>query len=262
MARNTSVGSENGIHDDSMARRYGFPGALVPGVTVYAYLTPPLVQGLGVGWLDRGTVSVRFHRPILDGDEVIVSGEITERDARGVSAVVTAVTARAGECAVATVTLPGGLPTPVNLALYRAAPLPAERPPVSRAELQSIEVLGTPMARYDEAQGTEYAERVSDPLAVYRGATGRVHPAFYLQQANRALSQNLKLGPWIHVGSVVRHLGPARIDDTLQALGRVRSLYDKKDREYVELDVVITAGERRPVAHILHTAIYRLPPPA
>jgi acyl dehydratase len=261
-ARNTSVGSENGIHDDSVARRYGFPGALVPGVTVYAYLTHPLVQGLGVGWLERGSISVRFRRPLLDGDEVVVSGEITERDARGVSAVVKAMTERAGECAVATVSLPAGLPTPVNPALYREAPLPAERPPVSRERLQSVAVLGTPVAPYDEARGTEYAETVSDPLAVYRGATGYVHPAFYLQQANRVLSQNVQLGPWIHVGSVVRHLGAARIGDTLRALGNVRSLYDKKDRQYVELDVVIIAGERRAVAHVLHTAIYRLPLPA
>src|SRR5262245_25232286 len=42
-ARNTSSSSENKIHDEQIAREYGFRGALVPGVTVYAYLTHPLV---------------------------------------------------------------------------------------------------------------------------------------------------------------------------------------------------------------------------
>ena len=71
------------------------------------------------------------------------------------------------------------------------------------------------------------------------------------------------MSPWIHAGSVVRHLGGARVGDVLATRGRVRSLFEKKGREFVEADLVIVAGDRpRPVAHVLHTAIYRLPPPA
>jgi len=71
------------------------------------------------------------------------------------------------------------------------------------------------------------------------------------------------MSPWIHVGSAVRHLGGARVGDRLATRGKVRSLFEKKGREFVEVDVVIVAGDTaRPVAHILHTAIYRLPPPA
>ena len=40
-AFNTAVASENKIHDDTVARRYGFSGGLVPGVEVYAYMTHP-----------------------------------------------------------------------------------------------------------------------------------------------------------------------------------------------------------------------------
>ena len=38
-ARNLSHASENKIHDDDVARRFGFQGGLVPGVEVYAYMT-------------------------------------------------------------------------------------------------------------------------------------------------------------------------------------------------------------------------------
>lgn len=260
-ARNTSTGSENKIHDDQEARRYGFAGGLVPGVTVYAYLTQPLGAALGTAWLDRGSASVRFVKPIFDGEDVTVAGEITERGPRGLSATVRAETAARGECATMTVTLPAGLPTPVNLAAYRRAPLPDDRPPATREQLASIDVLGTPIVTCDEAQASEYLDRVSDPLTIYRGAGARIHPAFYLQQANRSLSQNVRLGPWIHAGSAVRHLGAARVGDTLEMRGKVRSLFDKKGRDYVELDLVLLAGERRPIAHVLHTAIYRLPEP-
>jgi acyl dehydratase len=262
-ARNTSERSENKIHDDAVARQYGFRGGLVPGVTVYAYMTHPLVEVFGTGWLERGTASVRFVQPVLDGEDLTVSGSVTARDERGATTALSASTASAGECAVLTATVPAGTPTPVNLALYPARPLPAERPAATRAHLDALAVLGTPSNAYDEARAAEYLEKVGDALPLYRGAGGRVHPGFFVDQANRTLDRNLTLGPWIHVGSVVRHLGGARIGETLATRGRVRSLFERKGREFVEVDLVIVAGERaRPVAHVLHTAIYRLPPPA
>jgi hypothetical protein len=159
-------------------------------------------------------------------------------------------------------TIPAGLPTPVNLASYREAPLPAERPPATRSHLLATTDLGTPVAPYDETRAEEYLAKVDDALALYRGPGAPVHPGFYLEQSNRALSGNVRVGPWIHAGSAVRHLGRAQVGDTLRTLGKVRSLYEKKGREFVELDLVIVTGQRpRPVAHVLHTAIYRLPEP-
>ena len=262
-AKNTSSNSENKIHDDDTARRYGFRGALVPGVTIYAYLTEPLVAAFGSAWLERGTASVRFTKPVLDGEEFHAAGVVTTRDAKGAGATVTGATAAEPEAATLTSTLTAGAPTPVNLALYRHVPLPETRPEATRETLQTIDTLGTPVNRYDEAAATEWLERVSDPLPLYRGRDAWVHPAYFLDQANRALRQNVRVGPWIHVGSVIRHLGGARVGETLATRGRVRSIFEKKGREFVEVDLVIVAGETpRPVAHILHTAIYRLPAPA
>src|SRR5438128_714362 len=124
-ARNTSSSSENKIHEEQIARQYGFRGALVPGVTVYAYLTHPLVEAFGAAWLERGTANVRFLKPIHDGEEVRLAGAVTARDAKGLSATVTATTTVGGECATLSATLPAGSPVPVNLALYPVAPLPA-----------------------------------------------------------------------------------------------------------------------------------------
>lgn len=259
-ARNTAATSENKIHDDAVARRHGFRGGLVPGVTVYAYMTQPLVSALGTAWLERGTASVRFVKPILDGEEVAIAGGITVHDARGLTVLLTARTAVSGECAALTATLPAGLATPVNVALYETAPLPTERPPATREYLHGVSVLGTVRTLYDEARAREYLAGISEDLPLYRDGAGVMHPAFFLDQANRALDQNVRLGPWIHVGSTIRHLGAGRVGETLATRGRVRSLYEKKGREYVELDLLLMAGAR-PLAHVLHTAIYQLPPP-
>src|SRR5580700_3166969 len=75
-AVNTATESENKIHDDAVAGRYGFRGGLVPGVTVYGYIAQPVLAHFGAGWLDRGAMEVRFQQPFYDGDLVIVRGEL------------------------------------------------------------------------------------------------------------------------------------------------------------------------------------------
>src|SRR5580700_10392335 len=77
-AVNTAADSENQIHDDRVAAAYGFRGGLVPGVTVYGYMTPAAVYGLGRVWLERGAISVRFLAPFYQGDTVVtryIAGE-------------------------------------------------------------------------------------------------------------------------------------------------------------------------------------------
>jgi len=258
-ARNTSTQSENAIHHDDVARSYGFAGGLVPGVTVYAYVTHPLVAAWGADWLERGTASVRFTKPLFEGDEAVVGGPSLVA-AEGATATVSVHTGSGGECSTARATLPRGRTSAPDAIGYVAAPLPAERPPAVAANLSVGRVMGSPVNRYDAEAAAAWLAKVDDDLALYRGPGAYVHPAFYLDQANKALSQNVRLGPWIHVGSVIQHLSACRMGETLATRGRVRTLFEKKGREFVELDLLISADDR-PVAHVLHTAIYRLPHP-
>src|SRR5690349_2542169 len=70
-AHNADTASENQIHDDRVAASYGFRGGLVPGVTVYGYMTAPLAERLGPAWLERGGIAVRFSAPFYQ-DEIVV----------------------------------------------------------------------------------------------------------------------------------------------------------------------------------------------
>src|SRR6516225_5263211 len=72
-AFNASKESENKIHDDAVAQRFGFRGGLVPGVDVYAYLTHLPVLRWGRAWLERGTADCRLLKPVYDGDSAIVT---------------------------------------------------------------------------------------------------------------------------------------------------------------------------------------------
>ena len=62
----------NKIHDDDVAQQFGFTGALVPGVELFARITTPLVEAWGEEWLAGGRVDVRFRRPVYDGEELLV----------------------------------------------------------------------------------------------------------------------------------------------------------------------------------------------
>src|SRR5487761_1271866 len=72
-AFNTAKDSENKIHDDAVARRFGFSGGLVPGLEVYAYMTHLPVALWGRPWLEHGTAECRLLKPVYDGDRVTVS---------------------------------------------------------------------------------------------------------------------------------------------------------------------------------------------
>ena len=80
-AVNPEPDSENRIHSDEVALRHGFRGGLVPGVTVYGYLCPAIVDALGARWAAQGRAEVRFQAPVYDGESVRVT---SERDRKSV----------------------------------------------------------------------------------------------------------------------------------------------------------------------------------
>ena len=73
-AYNTSKQSENKIHDDAVARKFGFSGGLVPGVDVMAYMIHLPVAKWGRAFLERGLIEARFVKPVYDGEIADVTG--------------------------------------------------------------------------------------------------------------------------------------------------------------------------------------------
>src|SRR6202000_1076783 len=72
-AYNTAKQSENKMHDDAVARRFGFSGGLVPGVDVMAYMMHVPVAKWGRPFLERGLIEARFVKPVYDGEIAEVS---------------------------------------------------------------------------------------------------------------------------------------------------------------------------------------------
>ncbi|MBM3684722.1 MAG: hypothetical protein FJW83_09340 [Actinobacteria bacterium] len=246
VAFNTALDSENKIHDDDVARRFGFSGGLVPGVDVYAYLTWGPVSTWGRSWLERGRISVRFAVPTYDGDTMTVEWDEPEGRLRNpTGAVVASATAGMGPAAAT-----------VDLARYLDAPLPGpgDRPPASPSSLAVGTVLGTWSVAVDGASQSAYRDDVREELLIY-GTEDLLHPGFVLRAANRLIAENVVLGPWIHVGSEVTNLAAVPTTGTLDARGTVTAEYERKGHRFVEVDLLVRLDEV-PVARIEHTAIY------
>ena len=250
VAQNDAVESENKIHEDSVARQYGFAGGLVPGVTVFAYMTWPAVEQWGVDWLDRGSISARFAAPVYDGETVEIHCD--ERDG---ALHIEARNPNGESCATATASLPDDPAEPFTAADFPtiALPAPDTRPPASEDVLRSVP-LGVVERRWHAEKAPDYLDLVSDELPVYRDPPV-AHPGWLVRAANAVLSQSVRLGPWIHVSSDCQYHGRVTDGDVVTTKARVTDVFERKGHRFVAMDVLMAVGER-PVLSVRHTAIY------
>lgn len=235
-AENTALDSENRIHDNRVAAEYGFRSGLVPGVTVYGYMTKPITDRFGSEWLHRGAMDVRFFEPFYEGEEVVLS--ISDlADAR------VKVEAGARASAIAWIETNVSNDFPGEHRTHKRV--------ASRETIQAGALLGTLEKTLDLSK-----PGVSAPLDAFIGPERFAHPAIMLSLANELLMQNYTLGPWIHSSSEVRNSQAARDGEQVQVRGKIADAYERKGHEFVVLDVAILSGDRL-LSRIRHTAIWK-----
>ena len=249
-AYNTAKSSENKIHDDATAKRFGFKGGLVGGVHVYAYMSHMPVQRWGRAWLEGGTGEARFGKPVYEGD----IAEITAvDDADGMSL---QVNSGGVLCASGRAGPPNVAPLSQALGDFPSVPARANRVAADEQSLRIGDWLGmNPLTVTPDYHIHDIADtRETDPIYLKEGI---VHSGTVLRCCNWALSHNVILPAWMHMGSTVRNLGVALVGDMLNVRARVTKNYEHKGHKWVEIDALVIANEIRPVARVTHIAIYR-----
>ncbi len=250
-AFNTATASENKIHDDEVARRFGFVGGLVPGVDVFAYITHPVVERWGLDWFDGGRIEVRFASPVFDGETVRVESAMAAADRLDLRVVGPDGTERASGHASPPRERPATSRTPT----IPPAPLPGTRPEASFGSLPDGAVLGTLVTGFHAERADEYLGDVREGLELYR--TERIaHPGWLLRMANYVLAMNVELGPWIHTSSAVTMLRPVHDGDTIETRARVQESFERSGHELVSLEVELVVADEC-VMVVDHTAIFR-----
>ena len=249
IARNTAPDSENKIHDNRVAAEYGFRGGLVPGVTVYGYMTVPIVES-EPAWLERGSMHVRFLEPVYDSEEIIIRAEANADGSIDVVA----------ERENGTVCAKGRASTDPRSAhaagWYAEHPLPDRRPVPSPENLILRSPLGTVVEKLD-LSGTSFLEARNERLPIYHGSNPPAHPAKLLQFSNEMLVRNFQLGPWIHAASEINNWSVAWQDELISARGLIHDRFERKGHQFVVADIMLIANGERLIQTVRHTAIYR-----
>ena len=247
-ARNFSVNTENRIHSDEVAARFGFAGALVPGAAVFGHMAYPLVDTLGPDWLAGSHTSVRFLKPAYDGEGLTVT-----HDAIGDAHTVRC---HARGILLAELHTRSLDPDDGPATVEPGAPV-RQRPEI---EWDNV-IVGEPFPAWtwspDAVENAESAAQVEDGLACYRA--GVLHPHAILSTANRAFTRRYVLPAWIHVGSVVRFRRLVRVGDEIEVRTVPTRKWRRKGHEFVDLGIAyVVDGEV--ATEIEHTSIFRIAP--
>lgn len=229
--------ASNPIHTDEGGRAAGFAGALVAGVTTYAYLThvpaASSVPGWGLDWIGGGGAELRLLAPVLDQDPVdcVPIGEDGDR----------AVEARvAGEVRATARVWSAGT---------------GRTNGASGSGGDDGERLGPLDVLLDESW-QDYGERAGDDLTLYR-REGIVHPAAWPRLANDVFHAQLVTGSWIHTRSRIQHLGLGGVGGTARVETTVVERFTTRSGERAIADVRI-AVDGLPTARIEHEALISL----
>jgi hypothetical protein len=203
----------------------------------------------GRAFLERGVIEARFVKPVYDGEVA----ELTGAESNGALAI--EVQSRGQLCATGSASLPEIAPA-IAMADYKEVAAVTERKPVNAASYEVDKWLGTIPRDWAGDAAREYLADIRESDPIYAQA-GLGHPGLLQRVMNKVLVDNAILGPWIHVGSRMQLLSASRTGDVLTARAKVTGNYDKKGHRFVELDALVVANGKTPLAHCHHIAIYQ-----
>ncbi|MFN8616883.1 MAG: GNAT family N-acetyltransferase [Dehalococcoidia bacterium] len=250
----------NPIHSTEVAAQYGFRGALVGGVTVYGWFTPPLIEVLGERWLRDGWADVRFRRPTFPGDLMTARVELG-----GAGAATVAMLNPEG---VATIEGSAGtgkapwfdeLTAPAGRA---AEPKPAEVLSLTLESAPTGQLLRPMLVRWSTEEASAYAEHLQkDTSGRFNGARALAHPGWIAARMTPMLKHSYGYGPAIHIRTQVQHLAPAPAGQAFTMEGKFLRAYEQNGHHVAELDGSLMSEAGEELARLRHTTIFRIRPP-
>ena len=228
-AKNLPEHSLNPIHTDEGGKAAGFDGALVAGVTVYAYLTNPILTLWGVDWLREGSSVVEFKSPVL-ADELVEC--ITVLDDMSLNVNATVSNQIRAQCTA-----------------FIGKPVSSNSPD------SSIELLETEEIHLVN-EWENYGHRLGDDHEIYSDL-GVIHPAVWPSLANYVVEKNLVTGAWVHTRSKISHHDLVQIGSVATLESRVINRFETKAGNRAVINVAVTV-EGGKVAEVEHEAIVSL----
>lgn len=247
--------SANRTSDDEYARRCGFRAALVPGMSIFAYMSRSLVEFLEKDWLERGSAEVRFVRPIYDGEEIRVSGAVSSVKDSFLSIDYQGVNNQGIPCGIGVAHLPPHAPVPEpSLEDYPAGRGKLHRP-ISLESLQVGEKLTPIHSEFTWNVHWQYCQKsIRDHHALYQKIP---HPGWVATRASQILAANYAIPAWIDVACQVQNFHLQEEECIVETRGRIHSKFERGGDHFVVLDLAAFAQDRC-LETIRYTAIFRI----
>lgn len=259
LALNDAEDSENKIHSDEIAARFGFKGALVSGVNLFGYLTQSLVRSYGASWLESGMLDVIFLKPAYQDELLNIRTESLSSETGHRNHVTSLYNEEDRLLAKLESWLPNELPPLQQYLESSASPLgePEFRPEIS---WESIE-LDTPAPSFIWQPGIEdNAAHVAiqrDQSKLYQGADAYLHPYFILQMCNKALMRMYIMPAWIHTGSKLTVRRGLRVGEAIEIRCLPIEKWEQRGHQFIKLYVAMLVNSEVAV-EIEHSAIFRI----
>ncbi len=257
LALNDAESSENRIHSDDVAQRYGFSGALVSGVNVFGYLTQPLVRHFGAAFLERGMMDVLFLKPAYQDNLLSIRTENLSQE----STLRSHVTSAYNEDGTLLAKLESWLPVDLPEISPRAAMIPGAeislRPEISWDAIQIEQPAPALLWQPTAAENKTHVKIQRDRSTLYQGAEALIHPYYLLEMCNQVLKNLYVIPAWVHTGSkMVMRQGLGIGQDIVLKAVPIKK-WKRKGHEFIRLYVVFLVADEVAL-EVEHTAIYKL----
>lgn len=257
LALNDAESSENRIHSDDVAQRYGFSGALVSGVNVFGYLTQPLVRHFGAAFLERGMMDVLFLKPAYQDNLLSIRTENLSQE----STLRSHVTSAYNEDGTLLAKLESWLPVDLPEISPRAAMIPGAeislRPEISWDAIQIEQPAPALLWQPTAAENKTHVKIQRDRSTLYQGADALIHPYYLLEMCNQILKNLYVIPAWVHTGSkMVMRQGLGIGQDIVLKAVPIKK-WKRKGHEFIRLYVVFLVADEVAL-EVEHTAIYKL----
>ena len=252
--------SDNRLQDDEYARRHGFRAGLVPGSSIFAYVSRTLVEFLDKDWLERGSAEVRFVRPVHSGEELRIGGRVCAVSKEGdVSIDFQASNNQGTPCGIGVAQLPVRAPAP--------EPCPGDYPagraklnrPISLETLKIGECLTPVSSQFNWNVHWQYCQKsIRDHHPLYRKI---LHPGWVVNRASRILAANYAIQAWIDVSCRVQNFHLQEEECVVETRGRVQDKFERGGDHFIVLDLAVFTPAFC-LQTIRYTAIFRIAPRA
>ena len=245
--------SENKAHSREEARERGFGGSIVGGAMVYGRMIQPVIERLGLEWLTRSRLDIRFKSPAYDDDLLEVSIEEQDSSLR-----------------LRTFNEEG------TELLEMTTHLVAEAPPLDpRASSEPIDwqgervegtwerfVLDQPFRTFHWALALDeqiaYCDATDDRLPIYRNtSTPPAHPGLVMAQGSHMVANQFVMPFWIHASSTLLHRRAIRVGDNVQTRCVPYEKWRKGANEWVKFYQLYLVDEE-PAIEVWKTSVIKV----